>query len=103
VIAIAIERAASLLASASLKSFLILGIAALVVAAWRKSSASARHVVWTAAVGATIALPLLAALTPRWSSPALAFRYPAVSTPNAERALGPPMDMPPKPARHRPL
>jgi beta-lactamase regulating signal transducer with metallopeptidase domain len=94
VIAITIERAASLLASASLKSFLILGIAALVVAAWRKSSASARHVVWTAAVGATIALPLLAALTPKWSSPALAFRLPAVSTPVAERAVSAPIDLP---------
>jgi beta-lactamase regulating signal transducer with metallopeptidase domain len=93
VIAIIIERAASLVASASLKSFVILGIATLVVAAWRKSSASARHVVWTAAVGATIALPLFAALTPRWSVPAVSFAFPefrssvAQSTPVAAISL----------------
>jgi beta-lactamase regulating signal transducer with metallopeptidase domain len=79
VTAIIIERAASLLASASLKSFVILGIAALIVTLWRKSSASARHVVWTAAVSATIALPLLAALTPTWTLPGVAFVSPAVS------------------------
>ena len=84
-IAIIIERAASLLASASLKSFVILGIATLIVAAWRKSSASARHVVWTAAVGATIALPLFAALTPRWSVPAISLAVPefSLSTPQS--------------------
>jgi beta-lactamase regulating signal transducer with metallopeptidase domain len=79
--AIIIERGASLLASASLKSFVILGIAALIVILWRKSSASARHVVWTAAVSATIALPLLAALTPTWTLPGVAFVAPAVFTP----------------------
>lgn len=89
-IAIIIERAASLLASASLKSFVILGIATLIVTLWRKSSASARHVVWTAAVAATIALPLLAALTPTWSLPGLALVAPTASmaaeqTANADR------------------
>ncbi|HLE55517.1 MAG TPA: M56 family metallopeptidase, partial [Rhodothermia bacterium] len=91
--AIAVERAASLLASASLKSFVILGIATLIVAAWRRSSASARHVVWTAAVGATIALPLLAALTPTWTSPSLAFRLPALAAAPAERVASAPVDL----------
>jgi beta-lactamase regulating signal transducer with metallopeptidase domain len=94
VIAIVIERAASLLASASLKSFLILGIATLIVAAWRKSSASARHVVWTAAVGATIALPLLAELTPPWTLPAISLAVSDVSAPTPQDAAAAPADFP---------
>lgn len=91
---LAIERAASLLAGASLKSFVILGIATVVVAVWRRSSASARHVVWTAAVSATIALPLLAALTPKWTAPGLTLRLPAISAPVAEYATSALVDLP---------
>jgi beta-lactamase regulating signal transducer with metallopeptidase domain len=99
VIAIVIERAAGLLASASLKSFVILGIATLVVGAWRRSSASARHVLWTAAVGATIALPLLAALTPAWTSQALALRIPALAAPEAAQPTAASAVLQPEPVR----
>jgi beta-lactamase regulating signal transducer with metallopeptidase domain len=95
VIAVIIERAASVLASASLKSFVILGIAALIVAVWRKSSASARHVVWTAAVGATIALPVFAALTPRWSMPGISLAVPEFSVSTAQNSAAAQVALPP--------
>jgi beta-lactamase regulating signal transducer with metallopeptidase domain len=84
-IAIDIERAAAVLAGASLKSFLIVAVAGLVVATWRKSSAAARHFVWTAAIGATIVLPLLGVLMPQWSSRAISMRFlePTVATTRA--------------------
>ena len=71
-IAILLERAAGVLADAALKSFLIFAVAGFVVAAWRKSSASSRHLVWTAAVFAAVALPLVGALLPAWRNSAVA-------------------------------
>ncbi len=92
-IAIDIERAAEALAGASLKSFLILAVAGLVVATWRRSSASSRHFVWTAAIGATIVLPLLGVIIPKWSSPAISLRFPQQTVaPNAAPG-GTPIEM----------
>ena len=75
-IAIILERAASALADAALKSFVIFAVAGFIVANLRKSSASSRHLVWTSAVCASIALPLLGALLPEWRSSAVAVPQP---------------------------
>jgi len=75
-IAILLERAAGALADAALKSFVIFAVAGFIVATWRKSSASSRHLVWASAVCASIALPLLGALLPEWKSSAVAVPQP---------------------------
>src|SRR6476620_6349179 len=77
-IAILLERAAGALADAALKSFVIFAVAGIIVATLRKSSASSRHLVWTSAVCASIALPLLGALLPEWKSSAVAVPQPAL-------------------------
>jgi beta-lactamase regulating signal transducer with metallopeptidase domain len=75
-VAVLMERTASTLADAALKSFFIFAVARLIVAIWRKSSASSRHLVWTSAACASIALPMLGALLPEWKSPAVAVPQP---------------------------
>src|SRR6476619_5732790 len=82
-IAILLERAAGALADAALKSFVIFAVAGINVATLRKSSASSRHLVWTSAVCASIALPLLGALLPDWTSSAVAVPQPALLAPAA--------------------
>jgi beta-lactamase regulating signal transducer with metallopeptidase domain len=59
-----------ILADAALKGSLVLGVAA--AAAWclRGRSAAARHLVWTAAAAALLALPLLTAILPELRVPA---------------------------------
>lgn len=83
-----IERAAQIVADGALKSFVILAVAGLVVTAWRNSSASSRHLVWTAGVLAAIAVPVLTAVLPRWSNPAVAVALPA-SSPVAKQSIAP--------------
>jgi len=80
---IALERAAAVLASDALKSSLILSVAGLTVAIWRGASASSRHLVWTAAVAATIAVPIAGFLLPAWLSSELAIRESTSATPAA--------------------
>lgn len=60
----------AILLGAALKSTVVLGAARL--AAWflRKRPAAARHVVWTAAAAAILALPLLSVSLPAWRVPA---------------------------------
>ena len=89
-IAIMLERAAGALADAGLKSFVIFAVAGVIVAALRKSSAASRHLVWTSAVCASIALPLFGVLLPQWKSSAVAVPQPIVSyqTPVAQQEAG---------------
>ena len=75
-IAFLVERTASMLADAALKSFVIFAVACLIVALWRRSSASSRHLVWTSAVCASIALPVVGALLPQWKSRAVSVPQP---------------------------
>ena len=49
----------TLLVNLTLKSTLVLALAWLVALALRRRSAAARHIVWTAAFAALLALPLL--------------------------------------------
>ena len=53
-----------ILASAALKSTLVLGAAWLITYLLRGRSAAARHTVWTAAAAALVALPLLSVALP---------------------------------------
>jgi TonB family protein len=56
--------ALAVLAGAAIKGTAILGVAWLTALALRKRSAAARHLVWTAAAAALLALPLLALILP---------------------------------------
>src|SRR2546423_9505651 len=56
----------STLADAALKSTLILLAAALAAALLRRRSAALRHLVWSAALGATLATPLMGLVVPAW-------------------------------------
>src|ERR1035438_3813363 len=53
-----------ILASAALKSTLVLGVAWLIVWLLRGRTAGARHMVWTASAAALVALPLLTVALP---------------------------------------
>ncbi|HUQ20452.1 MAG TPA: M56 family metallopeptidase [Gemmatimonadaceae bacterium] len=88
-IATIIEQAAQIAADGALKSFVILAVAGLVVTAWRKSSASSRHLVWTAGVVAAIAVPLLTAVLPQWRSNTVAVALPASSPLTLKQSIEP--------------
>jgi beta-lactamase regulating signal transducer with metallopeptidase domain len=55
---------------AAWKSLLILAVAFGVVAAWRRGTASARHLIWTAVFLCLLALPILGRFAPAWHAPA---------------------------------
>ena len=79
----------SLLAGIALKSAVVLGIAWLSAVLLRRRSAAARHLVWTAAFAALLALPLLAILFPAVRVPvsgAFLLRTGAVATAITEAA-----------------
>lgn len=61
------------------KSTLLLGAAALGAHALRRSSAAARHLVWSLALAGLMALPALALLLPSWKPAALAVLRPAAA------------------------
>jgi beta-lactamase regulating signal transducer with metallopeptidase domain len=61
--------ALALLLDVAVKGMLILGIAGLVAASLRRSSAAVRHFVWTVAAAALLALPILSLMVPRWRVP----------------------------------
>ena len=55
--------------AAIVKASLILGVTALAAAALRRSSASARHLVWTLGLVSALAVPALSVVMPRWELP----------------------------------
>src|SRR5437763_9170436 len=59
-----------ILASAALKGSIVLGVASLAAWALRKRSAAARHLVWTAAAAALLAMPVLSLVLPEVRVPA---------------------------------
>src|SRR5688500_3127008 len=60
---------AQLMVDVSLKAAVILAAAwgICLILSWRRSSAAARHMVWTLAMASVLALPLLAAALPSWT------------------------------------
>src|ERR1019366_5590984 len=73
----------SVLAAASIKSAAILSLAGLVNEAWRSSSASARHLVWTIGVASALAVPALGEIASRMNAPAIHLNIlPAVAAPS---------------------
>lgn len=63
------------------KSVLLLGGAGLIALALQRASAAARHLVWTLATAATLALPLLALALPSWTWAVLPNPRPIVVAP----------------------
>ncbi len=52
--------------SAALKAVVILSVASMVAISMRRRSAASRHLVWTVALGATMAVLVLSAVVPAW-------------------------------------
>jgi beta-lactamase regulating signal transducer with metallopeptidase domain len=70
-----VEPLLSLVAGAALKATGILAVAAVVTAAWRTASASARHLVWAVAVTAALLLPFAAAAVSSLGAPRVAIPF----------------------------
>jgi beta-lactamase regulating signal transducer with metallopeptidase domain len=62
---------AQLLVEVALKGALILFAAGILSLLLRRAAAATRHLVWTAALGSVLALPLLSLLLPGWQAPLL--------------------------------
>jgi TonB family protein len=90
----------AMLLGAALKSTIVLGAAWLLAWVLRRRSAAARHLVWTAAAAALLALPLLSVSLPALRVrthalaslvPTVTFRTDAVAIPGAPVAADPPL------------
>ena len=55
------------LADVVLKVSVLMGAAALTTRALARRSAAARHLVWTFAIGASLAMPILTSVVPPWT------------------------------------
>ncbi len=75
------------LAGLAVRSLLILGAAAVAAALARRASASIRHLVWTAAVGALLVMPILSIIVPKWA--------PKIPLPAALTDAGAPLNIDP--------
>lgn len=80
------KQAVLVLADSAAKGVLILLAAWLVVLAMKRSSAAARHLVWSLALGGLLVLPVLAVALPKWQLPILP-RKPAAPAPVVSSAL----------------
>ena len=63
------SRVAAGFADAFLKSFVILFVVGIVCFCWRRSSASARHLVWFLAMAGLLFLPGFSSFLPGWPRP----------------------------------
>src|SRR5205814_9778950 len=94
------DRVVTLLGDAALKSFVIFAVAGAINAAWRKSSAASRHLIWTAAVCAAIAVPVIGVTLPQWKMPSVAVARPAALVESAptinEEPIARPSTKPPE-------
>jgi len=91
----------SFLVAVALKSAAVLAIACVFSLAFRRRSAAERHLVWTAAFAALLALPLLSLAVPAWQiptrfTPGVVFRMAA--TPSADAVLATARSASPMPA-----
>ncbi len=71
------DRVVTLLGDAALKSFVIFAVAGAINAAWRRSSAASRHLIWTSAVCAAIAVPVVGSMLPQWKMRSVEVARPA--------------------------
>src|SRR5258708_1992751 len=71
------DRVVTLLGDAALKSFVIFAVAGAINAAWRRSSAASRHLIWTSAVCAAIAVPVIGSMLPQWKMRSVEVARPA--------------------------
>jgi TonB family protein len=77
------QAAGAFLLAVSLKVTLLLACAALIASVLRRSSSALRHRVWSAAILAALALPLLISFLPAWHSSALSTMASAFAVPHA--------------------
>jgi beta-lactamase regulating signal transducer with metallopeptidase domain len=59
----------TVLAPAAIKAAVILGAAGVTTLSWRSASAATKHFIWTAAVSASLAVPLLSLVLSRFDAP----------------------------------
>src|ERR1035441_2448456 len=83
-----------IVASAALKSTLVLGAAWLMAYVLRGRSAAARHMVWTASAAALVALPFLSVGLPAWHLRWANAGLPAVVVPGDPMPSGPTFYLP---------
>ena len=76
------------LGDAVAKATVLLATAALLTTVLRRSSAATRHLVWTCALLATVALPVLSLALPRWQMPIVTIAAPPTSAPAADQPDG---------------
>ena len=91
----------TILLDASVKGFVVLGVALALVAALRRSSAATRHLIVALALAAVIGLPVLSAALPSWRLPILPASVAARATERLAWHLEPPFSLveaPPAPA-----
>jgi hypothetical protein len=80
---------AVLLIQLAFKASAVLALAWVVVACMRGASASARHLVWTIGLVATLALPLVRVIGPTWQVSVPESAWPAAAAPAADAVLEP--------------
>ncbi len=93
------------LLESTLRSTVLIGIAALVTLALRRAPAAMRHLVWTLALLGCVAMPVASQLVPSWSLPMPAWEQPETAR-HATASVGLPADdageaasVPPAPLR----
>jgi len=81
-------RALALLADVGLKGIVLMALASLAAFAMKRSTASARHLVYLLALGGLLFLPFVSLLVPMWQLPILpASESPAVPAPRSLNAI----------------
>jgi HEAT repeat protein/beta-lactamase regulating signal transducer with metallopeptidase domain len=80
---------AVLLIQLALKAFAVLAVAWVIVACMWRASASARHLVWTIGLVATLALPLVRVLGPTWQVSVPESAWVVAAAPAADTVLRP--------------
>lgn len=78
------------------RATVILALAGLVAAALRRSSASARHLVWVLGLVSALVVPALSAAVPKWELPVVTIAAPPVALSSSERGAVPAPSLPPE-------
>jgi len=86
------DRFAALALESSLRAAIVIGAAGIVASLLRRRSAELRHLAWLAALLATLAMPALLVLAPRWTVPVLPAPSSVRSSTSLAVATGPAPD-----------